>query len=130
MSLTYADFCTQCGKRRTRHPSGLCCDCRRRFNQSFTPKKACRYCGKKRDDVADGLCPDCRQKVDGKDEHDRRSTAIDELKTNLFIIEERDRGTSFDAIANIIGMSRTAVYRRYRTLVPADSAEKAFAVIV
>ena len=129
MSLTYADFCTQCGKRRTRHPSGLCCDCRRRLNDAFTPKMTCKVCGSPRDSLTDGLCPACHQKHIGMDEHDRRSAAIAELKTNLLILEERDRGTTFDEISNYLGLSKTAVFRRYRMLVPADSAEKAFAVL-
>ena len=129
MSLTYADFCTQCGKRRTRHPSGLCCDCRKKLNQSYSPKMACRYCGSRRDNVTDGLCPDCRSRLAGE-EHERQEEAIEQLKLNLSILELRKSGLPFDEIARKVSLGRTAAYRRYRMLVPADSAEKAFAVIV
>ena len=80
----------------------------------------CRICGKPRTSQEDGLCDDCRRKMKEyrEDEQKRRENAISELRTNLTIIELRAKGCTFEEIAALVGIAKTAVYRRCYLLVP------------
>ena len=120
MPLKYGTVCKDCGKRKTKHVSGLCCDCRKKAGHIVPGKMTCRICGKQRTSVKDGLCDDCLIKMQAyhDDEQKRREKAIEELKTNLTIIELRANGCTFDKIAAIVGIAKTAVYLRYYMLVP------------
>ena len=55
MGLKYADVCKECGMRKTRHPSGLCCRCR-----LTGPKSTCKFCGARTRNGHD-CCYRCRK---------------------------------------------------------------------
>ena len=120
MALKNAPVCKECGIRKTKHASGLCCDCRKKAGRIVPGKMVCRICGKPRTGEQDGLCDNCRRKMleYREDEQKRREAAIAELKTNQTIIQLRARGCTFEEIAALVGIAKTAVYRRYYMLVP------------
>lgn len=106
MALIYADFCTSCGKRRTRHPSGLCCRCRKR-----SPRMSCVICGSKA--KVGEYCYECRRRLKvSKD----LETAIDEQQQRLHILELRKSGMTFDKISDAVGLSKSTVHRVYRDM--------------
>lgn len=106
MPLVYAPYCSRCGTTHTTHPSGLCSHCRRRPK----PRVPCRVCGTPTNHDS-GLCHKCRR---GAPLHDKLGSAVEKYKLILSVLEFRQQGCSFSEIAEIVGMSKSAVYELYR----------------
>ena len=120
MGLLYADFCTECGMRRTAHPSGMCCYCRKKAARIVSRKMTCKFCGNVRENMESGLCAQCQRGIEPfmTDERKVQENALRELDINRQIIVLHREGLPFDRIADEVGLAKTAVYRRYRLLVP------------
>lgn len=106
MSLIYADFCTTCGKRRTRHPSGLCCRCR-----MVSSRESCVICGSKA--KRGEYCYECRRRLKTCKDLD---TAISDQKKRLDILLLRKGGKTFESISDTVGIPKSTVYSAYRDM--------------
>ena len=117
MGLEYAPYCTICGQRKTKNPDGICSQCRK-----FKWTKPCKVCGKTGRRTYDGICVACRSKMRPNDQDGKGSAAlrnaIESTKTTLRILELREQGYSFAEISNIVGLSKTSVYARMKTVLP------------
>ena len=98
MGLKYAELCTQCGKRRTRHPSGLCCRCQA---HPLASKYKCRKLLKVDEDL---------------------NSAIIVQRKRSTILELRQNGMSFGKIAEAVGLSKSQVYEAYRDMLRLPSS--------
>lgn len=104
MRIPKAPLCTQCGKRHTDHPTGLCCRCR------YIPKaKPCKVCGTRKTGDSSGICSQCRscscRGLEG---------AIETQRRILRVLELRQGNMTFDSISKEVGMSRTRAFEAYR----------------
>ena len=113
MGLKYAELCTQCGKRRTRHPSGLCCRC-----QAHPLASKCKCCGRLTTRGRD--CGTWSRKQRQGDE-DLNSAIIVQRKRST-ILELRQNGMSFGKIAEAVGLSKSQVYEAYRDMLRLPSS--------
>ena len=107
MALKYADLCTRCGARRTRHHSGLCCRCR-----AVTPSGTCRICGEATRHGAE-YCHKCRKRLPINTDLD---SAISVQQQRLRILQLRKAGMSFTETAEAVGLSRSKTYELYRDM--------------
>lgn len=114
MALKYADFCKVCGTVRTRDPSGICSKCRKRG--PIRPK-TCKICHSALTKSEDSICYRCRQKMKMStavtSDEDVLRENIQELKKMQFIMEQRLQGKTFNVIADMMGMTKSAVYKKY-----------------
>ena len=120
MALKYADFCTRCGERRTKHPSKMCAVCRREVEKlerkaNTQSRTVCKQCGRRLSNGEDGLCSICRQgNVRGSMDFEQKlKKAIKREKDRLFVLERRLDGNSFSTISDMSGIPVSRVYRYY-----------------
>lgn len=110
MGLTHGPLCKSCQKRRTTHPSGLCCDCRR----VASTRVPCKICGKKMTSDPSGICARCRRTGDATIyDGDKLQTAIIKLTRQLTILKMRAAGNTFKEIGLTIGSDRSTCYALY-----------------
>lgn len=114
MGLIYANLCTSCGSRRTKHPSGICCRCRR-----LSLRTSCISCGSKT--KTGQLCYECRKRLEV---HKSLDTAISEQQQRLNILELRKGGMTFQEISEAVGLAKSSVYTAYKNMMqfPVDIA--------
>lgn len=110
MGLTHGPLCKSCQKRRTNHPSGLCCECRR-MGSTRVP---CKICGKKMTADPSGICARCRRTGDATIyDGDKIQAAIIKLTRQVTILKMRAAGNTFSEISSTIGCDRTTCYALY-----------------
>ena len=119
MALKYADFCTCCGKRRTKHPSKMCAVCRRKEDalaaKADKHRTICKQCGRRMANSEVGICSVCKQGNErGNTDYEQRlRKAIQRQKDVQFVLERRLEGNSFNVIAEMTGIPVSHVYRNY-----------------
>ena len=115
MGLKYADFCQNCGKHKTKDPSGICAACRRKAKVGDRSKRPCRNCGRKLTSSKDGLCGTCRQGFarSGYTYESHLVRAIEQAKSTQLILELRLDGNSFAKIAEKTGIPVSHVFRSF-----------------
>ena len=110
MSMVHTELCQHCGTVRTRHPSGLCSQCRRLCG----PKTHCRVCGAPTQNGRE-LCWMCEAK--GKTEGGDPETVREAIRRHQFaldILRGREAGVSFPKLADQTGLPEDAVREMYR----------------
>lgn len=115
-------LCSECGKARTKDPSGVCSRCRAKIEGR---RARCRICGVRGTSHPSGVCAQCRR-ARTADTLDRmgpqiKSEYIDNLIKNLWediaLLNHYQDGKSFEEIAEIMNRSKTSVYQTFRRLV-------------
>ena len=114
MGLIYANLCSSCETRRTKHPSGICCRCRR-----LSLRTSCIICGSKT--KKGPLCSECRKRLEV---HKTLDAAISEQQQRLHILELRKGGMTFQEISDAVGLAKSTVYSAYKNMMqfPVDIA--------
>jgi len=114
MPLKNADLCKVCRTSRTRHPSGVCSKCRKRGE--IRPQ-LCKVCHSALTKSDDGICYRCRIKMKKSStpcsDEDVLKENIKQLKQMQFIMEERLLGKTFSQIADMMGTTKSSVYKKY-----------------
>ena len=105
MPLKNGTICTRCGKLMTKHPSGICSQCRR-----LSCTKPCKICGETGRNLYDGVCSSCRSKAKSKE-------------TKHYLTVELNNGMSYRAAAKTVGLSTTAAFSRIKKLLPARALD-------
>ena len=113
MGLKYADVCKECGMRKTRHPSGLCCRCR-----LTGPKSTCKFCGARTRNGHD-CCYRCRQFQKVSLDYD---AALAAQQKRLLILKLRKDGMSYGEIASAVALAKSEVFDAVKEMMrlPAD----------
>ena len=113
MGLKYADVCKECGMRKTRHPSGLCCRC-----QLTGPKATCKFCGARTRNGHD-CCYRCRKFQKVSLDYD---AAIAAQQKRLLILKLRKDGMSYGEIASAVALAKSEVFDAVKDMMrlPAD----------
>ena len=114
MPLKSGTICTHCGKSMTKHPSGICSQCRR-----LSCTKPCNVCGQTGRNLYDGVCSSCRSKAKSKETKHYLVEAIADTQKTLLLLEELNNGMSYRAAAKMVGLSTTAAFSRIKKLLPA-----------
>ena len=114
MALKYADYCKVCGTTRTRDPSGICSKCRKK---GPVRPQTCKIGHSAMTKSEDGICYRCRIKLKKSysvcsDEAVLREN-IQELKRLQFIMEQRLQGKTFSNIADMMGLTKSSVYKKF-----------------
>jgi len=102
MALVHAPFCSRCHSRRTKHPSGLCCRCRK-----VGQRKPCLNCGETCTSHPSGFCYHCRSRKSGLQHIDK---AISHSEKTLLALRLLKCNTSFQKIADVLGVSKHHAY--------------------
>lgn len=118
MPLKNGTICTRCGKLMTKHPSGICSQCRR-----LSCTKPCKVCGETGRNLYDGVCTSCRTKAKTQRAKTFYPKAIEQVRQTLTLLELLDKGLSFGNAASISGMSKTAAYMRVKTVLPVGALD-------
>lgn len=115
MALNNAKLCINCGEHKTNHPTGICSICRDRHGLR-REKRLCSECKKIYTYHVSGICHVCRSvghaDTPAEKEH-LDSVTLNFLKEDIFILEERKKGTSFMEIAAKMSIPESEVYTRY-----------------
>ena len=114
MGLIHANLCSSCETRRTKHPSGICCRCRR-----LALRTPCIICGSKA--KTGQLCYECRKRLEV---HKNLDVAISEQQQRLSILKLRKEGMTFREISEAVGLPNSSVYTAYKNMMqfPVDIA--------
>lgn len=115
MPLTKAGLCKVCGRVRTKDPSGICSRCRKAGpNRS----QLCQICKTAMTRNPDGICYNCkmhlRQTPSLPNDEEVLKEALHELKKMQFIIEQRLQGRTFAATAEMMGTTKSSIYKQYQ----------------
>lgn len=113
MALTYASVCTLCGARKTKHPSGICSQCRK-----LSCTEPCHCCGKTGKKLYAGICQNCRLTAKVQSAKQFYPEALDSARMTVYILELAESGLSMNDIAKLVQLSKTAVRNRMRAFLP------------
>ena len=114
MPLKSGTICTHCGKSMTKHPSGICSQCRR-----LSCTKPCNVCGQTGRNLYDGVCSSCRSKAKSKETKHYLVEAIADTQKTLLLLEELNNGMSYRAAAKMVGLFNHRGLFAYQKLLPA-----------
>ena len=117
-------ICSECGKVRTKDPTGVCCSCRQKMeNRRIT----CKICGKHKTNHKSGVCAACRrartadtlERMGPQMKSEYIDSVIQGLWADVSLLTYYQQGKTFDEIAILLHRSKTNVYQTFRRLVGA-----------